>query len=62
MEKKGRTPIEDVSFERKSKKKRPLLRKDDYDKANILQKQFCSLYQEPDGEVPFFAERTNARI
>ena len=36
-----------------------LLRKDDYYKANILQKQFYSLYQEPDGEVPFFAERNN---
>ena len=39
------------------------LRVDDRDKANILQKQFCSVFtQEPDGELPFFAERTKARI
>ena len=39
------------------------VRFDDRDKANIFQKQFCSvLTQEPDGEVPLFAERTNAKI
>ena len=39
------------------------LKVDDREKADILQKQFCSVFtQEPDGEVPFFAERTNAKI
>ena len=39
------------------------LKHDDYDKANILQKQFCSVFtQELDGELPEFQSRTNNLI
>ena len=37
-----------------------LLKHDDRDKANLLQKQFCSVFtREPDGELPHFEPRTD---
>ena len=39
------------------------LKFDDSEKANILQRQFCSVFtQEPDGDLPYFEERTNKVI
>ena len=36
---------------------------EDKDKANILQKQFCSVFtKEPDGELPDFTPRTNKNV
>ena len=39
------------------------LKHDDHEKANILQKQFCSVFtDEPQGELPDFPARTETKI
>lgn len=39
------------------------LKHEDYDKANILQQQFCSVFtREPDGDLPEFEQRTDTAI
>ena len=40
-----------------------LLRIEDKDKAEILQKQFCRIFtKEPDGEIPAFPSRTDRQV
>jgi len=52
--KSGVSPLLDSVTDKES------LKFDDYDKANILQRQFCGVFtQEPEGDLPYFEEKTN---